>query len=491
MLHQLIHSLSQNEKRYFKLQSSLVFDGSDKRFVKLFDIIAAQKEYNEEVVKQICQEKHFPQLKAQLYEKIMESLRAFHSGKSVQSVIANEMTNYRLQLNKLMLKSAAKSLKRATQLANRYELFAELINIKQAEIDLLVAEGDSAKLESHVNLLREQIPLWNKQTDNQLQVEIVYLLFVKLNREQEFIRTSKEQQALNHSISADIFKNEKHISTTRGKAYYHYIMGLYHFLSGNFQESLKAFECQLQLLESKTHFAEEFMSDYVKALANVCLMYNKNGEFHKFDHHYQKLLQLKPSNHALLKQIQFRNYLLLLNHYVAQQQMEHALKLIKKEEKHMTELLQDSSINATLVTERNYVLFDKVYVHLFLKQFDKANKMIHTYLNTAESGLKSDHYILARLLHLFIQVELGNYDYVSNEIRNLTRWLKEKKKLFEFEKLCLQCLAQLIEEAGAREQKRVWRNFSDSLTALSKIKHERNVMFNFNFLEWARHKGEL
>jgi hypothetical protein len=80
---------------------------------------------------------------------------------------------------------------------------------------------------------------------------------------------------------------------------------------------------------------------------------------------------------------------------------------------------------------------------------------------------------------------------VSNEIRNLTRWLKEKKKLFEFEKLCLHYLAQLIEEPSAREQKRIWKNFADGLTALSNIKYERNAMFSFHFLEWAKLKGEL
>ena len=35
--------------------------------------------------------------------------------------------------------------------------FAELIHIKQTEIDLLVAEGGTEKPQNHINLLREQI----------------------------------------------------------------------------------------------------------------------------------------------------------------------------------------------------------------------------------------------------------------------------------------------------------------------------------------------
>lgn len=488
MLHELIHALSQNEKRYFKLQSSLMFERNDKRFVKLFDIISNQKEYNEELVKQKCQEKHFPQLKAQLFEKIMDSLRAFHSEKTIQSIIANEMANCRLLLEKMMLKPAYKSLKRAATLAERYELFAELIHIKQTEIDLLVAEGGTEKLQNHINLLREQIPFWNKKTDNQLQVEIIYLLFVKLNREQDFIRTEKEQQALSQYINVAIFKKENNILTTRGKAYYYYILGLYHFLSGNFQESLKAFETQLELLETHKHFAEELINDYAKALANVCLMYNKIKNLNKFNIHFQKLLSLKTNNQVLQKQIQFRNYLLLLNYYVAQSQIDNALKLIKKEEKLINALIEDPSINKSLVTEQNYILFDKVYVFLYLKQFDKANKIIHHYLNTSESSIKSDHYILARILHLFIQLKLANQDYVVNELRNLSRQLKEKEKLFQFEKICLQTIMELCNEQKEKNQKTIWKNFANKISSLSGIKYERNAMFNFNFLEWAQNK---
>ncbi len=489
MLHHLIHALSQNEKRYFKLQSSLMFDGNDKRFVKLFDIISGQKIYHEERVKQKCQEKHFPQLKAQLFDKIMESLRAFHSGKSIPSIIANEMADYRLLLGKHLLKPASKSLKRATILAERYELFAELIHIKQAEIELLVAEGDTGKLENHIQLLREQIPVWNKQTDIQLQVETIYLLFVKLNKEQEFIRTSKEQQALDQYIQTDIFKKQQAHLTTRSKIYYHYILGLYHFLSGNFQESLKAFEQQLELLETHSHFAEEFMNDYAKALANVCLMYNKNKAFDQFQIHYKKLLTLKANNQVLLKQIQCRNYLLLLNHHIAQSQLDHALKLIKNEEKHIAQLIDDPSVRTSLATELNYILFDKVYVYMYLGQYDKANKLINTYLNTSESFIKSDHYVLARILHLFIQIELGHHDYVANDLRNLARQLKEKKKLFQFETICLETLAALCDEQQSKKVIMIWKNFASKINALSNIKHERNAMFSFNFSEWAKFKA--
>ena len=490
MIHELIHSLTQNEKRYFKLQSSVMFDRTDKRFVKLFETVAKQKIYNEIEVKKACNDKHFPQLKAQLFDKIMESLRNFHSGKSVKSLIANDISNYYLLLNKMMLKPASKAIKRCAMLADKYELFSELIQIKQAEIELLVTEGDIEKLENHIQIIREQIPEWNKKIDNQLLVEGIYLTFVKLNRESEFIRTPKEQLLLKHYINNNQFKEPDKIITIRGKAYYHYVMGLYHFLSGNFANSLNAFESQLEIIESNSHFINELLSDYSKALANTCLIYNKHGDINKFQSQYQKLLLLKPSNPTLLKQIQLRNHLLLLNHYVSNHELELALKTIKKDETVISEIINDPQINSIMVTEFNYILFDKIYVCMLMEKFEKANKLIHDFLNTSNYSTKSDHYILARILHLFIQLELKHYDYVQNETRNLVRFLKEKQRLYEFEKSCIDVIYLITNESKQKAVTDIWKNFEKKLIALSQKEFERNAMFSFNFIRWANLKSK-
>ena len=67
MLHELIH-LSQNEKCYFKLQSSLMFERNDNLFCKTFYIISNQKNIMKNLLNKMSG-KHFPQLKAQATSK--------------------------------------------------------------------------------------------------------------------------------------------------------------------------------------------------------------------------------------------------------------------------------------------------------------------------------------------------------------------------------------------------------------------------------------
>ena len=50
-LHKLIKSLTQSEKRFFKIYASRHIIGEQNNYVQLFDVIASQKKYNEEAIK--------------------------------------------------------------------------------------------------------------------------------------------------------------------------------------------------------------------------------------------------------------------------------------------------------------------------------------------------------------------------------------------------------------------------------------------------------
>ena len=49
-LHTLIHSLSQSEKRYFKLHAGFMFPSEEKKFMQLFDMLLKQTIYNEKTI---------------------------------------------------------------------------------------------------------------------------------------------------------------------------------------------------------------------------------------------------------------------------------------------------------------------------------------------------------------------------------------------------------------------------------------------------------
>ena len=85
-LFQLIKALTKQEKRYFKLHASRHVIGKENKYVKLFDAIDQQKEYNEERIKKkfnhapITRQLHVA--KNYLYHLLLDSLRSYHESKS-------------------------------------------------------------------------------------------------------------------------------------------------------------------------------------------------------------------------------------------------------------------------------------------------------------------------------------------------------------------------------------------------------------------------
>ena len=87
-LFELIKSLTKTEKRYFKLSAS-GFKKEDNNYLKLFNALDKQSEYDEKkIVAQFPEEKFIKELrvtKKYLYKLITRSLISYHEESSVNS----------------------------------------------------------------------------------------------------------------------------------------------------------------------------------------------------------------------------------------------------------------------------------------------------------------------------------------------------------------------------------------------------------------------
>src|SRR5438105_4276010 len=83
-LFRLIHALSMQEKRHFKIfaKSSYTRQGEN-NYIRLFDAVGKQKKYNEKKIKEKFHRetfiKHYASEKKYLYAMIQRSLRNYHS----------------------------------------------------------------------------------------------------------------------------------------------------------------------------------------------------------------------------------------------------------------------------------------------------------------------------------------------------------------------------------------------------------------------------
>ncbi|MBX2840434.1 MAG: hypothetical protein KTR26_01585, partial [Flammeovirgaceae bacterium] len=80
-LFKLIKSLKKSEKRYFKLFVTQIESGKGKKFIRLFDLIDRQSEFDEDKIiakDSIIKADQLSNLKAHLYKRILQSLRQYN-----------------------------------------------------------------------------------------------------------------------------------------------------------------------------------------------------------------------------------------------------------------------------------------------------------------------------------------------------------------------------------------------------------------------------
>jgi hypothetical protein len=482
----LIKSLTQTEIRYFRVQSSLASKQENTDYVDLFNILLKQKVYDERLAMKAFKHNYFAQKKRHLLLKLLEILRAYNQGMSIQSQINNLISDYYILLNKSFYKQAQKSIMRAMFIAKHHERFVDIIRILQAETELYVLDVNAVNLENHIKKMRNELPHWMNLIDNKLAFEKEYLLFIKSNQEIELVRTEKEFQDLNRTVSTPLFSKDSNALSVSAKLQFHYIKGLYYYQCGDFKKSVMQFEKQFLCYKNNPIFATDQFFDFAKSLANTTLLYAKFGEAEKFETYYHQLLNINTKHNALKDSIDYWTYLLKLKFLVTQQQIQEADKWMSKHQNRIKLIEQKLSSETSMLSERQYVLFDSLMVLLRLKEFRKAHKLLQGFLNDTALSSKTDAVCLARIMTLFIQMELEQYDLVESNLRSIKRYLKEVKRCFEFESLCLDFIQSSLKTRNKQKIKTSYHPFYLNLLKLNLHPFEKNANCYFDLSVWIK-----
>ena len=139
-LFQLIKSLSKAEKRYFKIYVLRLKTGKDAKYLKLFDLIDKQKEFDEKLI--LAKEKkikpsQLSNLKANLYKQILKSLRNNIASEDLNMSIREQLDYSKILYNKCLYDQCFKMIEKTRSMAEKYERPAVLFDIIEFEKNLV------------------------------------------------------------------------------------------------------------------------------------------------------------------------------------------------------------------------------------------------------------------------------------------------------------------------------------------------------------------
>ncbi|MBL7809170.1 MAG: hypothetical protein JNN28_15220 [Saprospiraceae bacterium] len=132
-LYDLVHSLTKSEKRHFQLKNRR--QGETVDYFRLFEILDKIEVFDEKKLKNVFPEQvNAGQLhvtKNYLREKILESLRQFHSQISRDALVKDFLKNVEIFFYKELYTQASDELARAEKLAAEYELHTAQIEVSR------------------------------------------------------------------------------------------------------------------------------------------------------------------------------------------------------------------------------------------------------------------------------------------------------------------------------------------------------------------------
>ncbi len=489
-LHELIRYLTKSEKRYFKLFSARHVVGEENNYVILFDYIASQEEYDENIIFEHFKGQAFLNkfsiTKKRLYDQIINSLDSFHSNSSIVAQIYKLLHSADILYNKALYEQSRKQLRSAEKLALKHELYNLLseINLKYKRL----AENNGVVDEDEMNKILQtdllaQSQNWTYNTFWNLKSKLFALLHSK-----GISRTEADLKEFNAIISDLEVAKEKSELTVASSYLYNHIYAAYYFAVGSFTLCYKHLQANIELFEKIQSRMHNHPNQYFSILTNAIYIANKLKKTQDSERLLQKLKdfnqEIEDSNNQDLKIKLFASSSSIeLTILSMKGDLEKAFEVIPEIEKGLIDFESKLTSN-----RRAFLCFKIACIHFINGNMHEALKKINQILNDRDLDKQEDILSFSQILNLLIHFEMENDQLLTYTIRNTQRFLKNKNRLYAFEEMFLKFLNKANLAENEVNQNEI---IEDLYVEISRLKDDdfQKVAFEyFDFASWAQSK---
>ncbi|MFN3875290.1 MAG: hypothetical protein ACK4L7_05205, partial [Flavobacteriales bacterium] len=479
-LHELIKSLTKSEKRFFKLHSAL--QSGPKNYLRLFEAIDKQAEYDEEEIKRrFAKERfirHLPSEKNHLYKLILKALRAFHSESSVSGILKQEIKNIEILYQKALYAECNKLLLRAKRIARENERFYYWFELLSWEKMLLEEAYESGEFSKDLDaLIAEERDVIEKLRN----LAAYHILYSKINyafRSGGYVRTDEERAMVEEISEHPLIKGKNTALSRRAATICYYTQGFCHWAKRDWRTSLEKFQRVKAILDENPSIRADLPNRYIRTLhyiinaqielkeleaagANIALMRSLTGE---------------PGfgGQSIGTQVFVASYLSELRLLDRSGEHERAADLAPAVVAGMQRL--GPRLHKEQVLEFNWSLACASFGAGRMKE---ALAWLNKVLNDTEPTLRQDIFTYARLFNLVVHYELGNYDLLAYITRSTQRYLGKRQRPLAVETLLIERIRKLARTADPAAQGELFRDLRDRLRTLLQDPHESLILKYF------------
>ncbi len=489
-LFQLIKSLNKGEKRHFKLFVSRHKGGENAKFLKLFDIINNQTNYNESKI--LVKEKsisaaQLPNLKQNLYKQLLGSLRMLHSSTDIDLRVREVIDNATLLYNRCLYQQSLKTLEKGKELAKRYEKNVLLLDIHDLEkkliskivkkdiqqrIDILVPEGEQ---------LQEMLA--NINTFSNLSTKL-YGLYTKLG----FTRNSADFEIVNSFLYSSLPAFKEEDLSIEEKMHLYNAFVAYYFFIQDYRRAYDYAKKWVAIFDGNDDVIQSKLEMYVKAINSLLDAQSKLSQYEEFIQTSLKFEAIASKESLLISE----NVNFLLFKYSSKHKLDKYF-MLGEFDKGVVEveqtILQLEAHEDRLNDHSKQIFYYKFACMYFGNdQYKQAVYWLNEIINAKDDNIRSDISGFARILNLISHYELKNDDLVEYYIRSTYRFLGKKDDLHFYQTRILRFLKKLNNITTDSALRNAFAELREHLIPLTVNPYEKRAFVYFDIISWLESK---
>lgn len=482
MLSRLINTLTKAEKRYFRLYTAL--QQGNKDYVNLFDMMERLSFKSTAELKQAFQQQYagssYEVCSKYLYKVLLDCLLHLRMQRHSTATLTAGILKCDILFERSLHEDALKQLHKVQTIASANEKQLLQLWAQQQEMQLLqqmnfpgITEEDLSQKQSDIQETMVAMQQIRQQTS--LYETLRHRLLYRGSS-----RTARQQEAVD-TLSAGM-PPPVHNSATSLKVHLLF-QAHYHLVTSDYPAALQVFHKLHQLLDTHPALFEDTPADHLLIIEGILDSLRAGKLYEELFSFIDKVKRLNGDSVYFSIMQQRLLFIYEAGAYIDSGNFSFALNLLQQ---------------YAPVIKKNILLMDiskQAEIYLYMALIYLGNEDINNAHNSLEQVLQSNLYSTlpiyrtCRLVHLLIQYELGNYEYIRYETRAFRRHLQpDTKRSYLLERTVIKFLGNGEIPTVTSYRTALWKKINASFEKIKADKYERQQLKLFDFSAWIEAK---
>ncbi|MBK7406726.1 MAG: hypothetical protein IPL49_12025 [Saprospirales bacterium] len=482
-LFNLIHSLTGSEKRYFKLFAR-EGKGGDNKYLRLFEAIEQQTEFDEEELKQAIygsesiESRKYSELKSYLFEWVLKSLQAYDEKTSADYRIKSMLLGVRALFRRSRYEDALYSLNKVRKIAWQYEHFTSMVEVVNWEKQIAYARTDIAFLDAELARIEREEREYLTQLDNLATYRNIFLQLLTSLRKDASMRREEQTRYIEELLEHPQLQHIDLATSHQARIYYYRILSVASYARKDYPRFYELNRALIGLMEERPDLLREDVSEYISALSNMALSCGYLQKIEELRAVLKKFKQIRPNTPDDELKIHRQYYMNKFGLSIAQGDFEEGLHAL---EEHQEEVQRFSDS----FFRKNTFYYQYFYIYFGIGNYEQALAYLNEWLSLSGNIERKDLQSVARILNLIIHFEMGNTLLLESLIRSTQRFLQKEERMFEYERAVLQFIKASTRAVDKGEEKKAFQLLQTQLESLYDKPSERPMLDLFDIQAWV------